>query len=60
MQKHGVERKKMDVKETRQKKLEQSTLKAKSKMSKAEKKAQKKHKAQEFQALTAGTKKKNF
>jgi hypothetical protein len=52
LQKNGNEAQKMAVKAERQKKIVQENTKSKSKMSKAEKKAAKKLKAQEFQILS--------
>ena len=46
----------MAVKQERQKKLMASTVKSKSKMSRAEKKASKKVKAREFEMLNSGKK----
>jgi hypothetical protein len=48
----------MAVKAEREKKIRDGNIKAKSKMSKAEKKAAKKSKAQEFEMLNAGSRKK--
>jgi hypothetical protein len=56
LQHNKKEAAKMAVKEERAKKIKQSTVKAKSKMSKAEKKAAKKQRAQEFETLNAATK----
>ena len=47
----------MAVERREAKKLQQKTIKAKSKMTKAEKKAMKKSKAQDFEVLNAGKRK---
>lgn len=57
LQENGLEAGKMAVKQERQKKLLQKTVKSKSKVSKAEKKAAKKLKAREFEMLNASSKK---
>jgi hypothetical protein len=55
VQNNKQEASKMAVKDAKQKKILQSNIKAKSKMSKAERKAAKKIKAQDFNVLNAGT-----
>lgn len=58
LQKNDVEAEKMAVKEAKAAVITASTIKSTSKMSKAEKVAQKKQKAKEFEAQKGGTKKK--
>ena len=57
VQNNAQEAAKMKIKQDKEKKIKQSNIKAKSKMSKAEKKAAKRLKAQDFELRKAGTNK---